>query len=432
MLNVLSKVCEKLALKQFSNFLNRTGRLANHQSGNKKHHSTETLNIMISDFLLNAMDNKKLTALVLLDLSKAFDSIDHIILLRKLRRIGVSDQALRWFRSYLSDRKQFVRIGSATSETLPITHGVPQGAILSPLLFCIYINDLPSVPQALNLESFVDDSKVFMSFHIDDITNAKKKIEEDLHLVATWCFQNSLLINPEKTKFLLIGTRQLLGKVPDVITLSFLGEEIIPVSSAKDLGMSLDNNLTYDHHIRNLVSSSMSKLCQINRVRHNFDSNTLRAIVAALVMSKLYYCSTVWSNTSTTNINKLQAVQNFAVRIITNTRKYDHITPVLSSIGWLPVKKHLEYRDSLMTYKCMKGLAPPYLCNLFLTRSDVHDVNTRNKDMLHVPQYKTASGQRSFRYRAVKIWNTTDDNLKNLPFGIFKSKLKDKMLAETF
>ena len=130
MLNVLSKVCEKLALKQFSNFLNRTGRLSNHQSGNKKHHSTETLNIMISDFLLNAMDNKKLTALVLLDLSKAFDSIDHIILLRKLRRIGVSDQALRWFRSYLSDRKQFVRIGSATSETLPITHGVPQGAIL--------------------------------------------------------------------------------------------------------------------------------------------------------------------------------------------------------------------------------------------------------------------------------------------------------------
>ena len=87
---------------------------------------------------------------------------------------------------------------------------------------------------------------------------------------------------------------------------------------------------------------------------------------------------------------------------------------------------------SLMTYKCMKALAPPYLCNLFLTRSDVHDVNTRNKDMLHVPQYKTASGQRSFRYRAVKIWNTTDDNLKNLPFGTFKSKLKDKMLAETF
>ena len=155
-------------------------------------------------------------------------------------------------------------------------------------------------------------------------------------------------------------------------------------------------------------------------------------LFCGLVMSKLYYCSTVWSNTSTTNINKLQAVQNFAVRIITNTRKYDHITPVLSSIGWLPVKKHLEYRDSLMTYKCMKGLAPPYLCNLFLTRSDVHNVNTRNKDMLHVPQYKTASGQRSFRYRAVKIWNTTDDNLKNLPFGTFKSKLKDKMLAETF
>ena len=157
-------------------------------------------------FLLKSMDNKKLTALVLLDLSKAFDSVDHSILLKKLSNIGVSDEALNWFESYITDRKQFVRIGSSISEVLPITHGGPQGAILSPLLFCIYINDLSRVPQATELESFVDDSKIFMSFPIEDIASAKTKIREDLKLVATWFFENKLLINPEKTKLFLIGT----------------------------------------------------------------------------------------------------------------------------------------------------------------------------------------------------------------------------------
>ena len=299
------------------------------------------------------------TALVLLDLSKAFDSVDHSILLKKLSNIGVSGEALNWFESYITDRKQFVRIGSSVSEVLPITHGVPQGAILSPLLFCIYINDLSRVPQASELESFVDDSKIFMSFPIEDIASGKTKIEEDLKLVAAWFFENKLLINPEKTKLLLIGTRQLLGKLLEETTITFLGEEITPTTNAKDLGLTLDSYLTYDYHIKNVVSSCMAKLCQINRVKDSFDRDSLRLIINALLMSKLYYCSTVWSNTSATNIKKLRAVQNFACRILTNTGRYDHVTPALRAIRWLPVEEHLKYRETLITYKCKHHLTYP-------------------------------------------------------------------------
>ena len=195
------------------------------------------------------MDNKKLSALILIDLSKAFDSISHAILLKKLGDVGASYATVKWFESYLTNRVQKVRIGSSLSVALPITHGVPQGAILSPLLFCIYTNDLPTVTQTCNLNSFVDDSKISFSISVDEISDAKHKLEMDLRLVAEWCCKNTLLINPGKTKFLLVGTRQLLNLLPGNISLNFLNKTIAPVTSITDLRIILDSNLTYNKHI---------------------------------------------------------------------------------------------------------------------------------------------------------------------------------------
>ena len=290
---------------------------------------------MIGYFLLHAMDNERLSALILLDLSKAFDSIGHSILLQKLSLVA-ADKTTKWFESYLTDRTQVVRIGTSTSTPLPITHGVPQGAILLPLLFCIYISDLPLASQVCNPKSYVDDSKIFLSFPIKDAESAERVLEDDLRRVAAWCCKNQLLINPERTKFFMVGTQQLLCRLPNEITISFLGKDITPVSSAKDLGIILDNNLTYDQHIHQLTSSCMTKLCQINRVNNSFD----------IVLRKLFYCSTVWSKSTATNIKKLQAVQNFACRIITKTKKFEHITPALREIKRLTVNEHLHYRDT--------------------------------------------------------------------------------------
>ena len=152
-----SKICERIVLNQLIDYLVRHKRLSKHQSENKKFHSTETHNIFVTNAILESMDNKYLTALLLLDLSKAFDSIKHNILLQKLRSIGVSKTTLEWFKSYLSDRRQFVRLAHQRSETRTITHGVPQGSILDPILFSIYINDLPGIPNLRSLESYVDD-----------------------------------------------------------------------------------------------------------------------------------------------------------------------------------------------------------------------------------------------------------------------------------
>ena len=233
--------------------------------------------------MLEAIDNKNL--LILLDLSKAFDSVSYSILLHKLSCIGASPEAVKWFQDYSTGRSQYMRIGSTKSSARPITHGVPQGAILSPLLFCIYINDLPGSIQSCNLDSYVDDSKLYKSFCIYDLEQTTINLEADLQIAAKWCLEHQLLINPEKTKFLVVRSRPMLQNVPTEMSLTFLGKTIKPVLLAKDLGINLDPYLSYDDHISKLVSSCMRKLCQINRVKDSFDNETLKWSLRHLLLA---------------------------------------------------------------------------------------------------------------------------------------------------
>ena len=422
----MSKICERVALNQLMTYMTTKRRLSKHQSGNKKLHSCETLNVMIINKALEAMDAKKVTLVVLLDLLKAFDIIDHVTLLAKLQAMGASLASLDWFKSYLSEQLQCVRIGAETSSLQGISRGVPQSSILGLALFTIYLNNIPSIPGVCSLESYLDDSKLYLSFPVAEASNMIQQINNDLKQIASWCCYNILLINPEKTKLLVLRTRQMLQRLPADFHVTLLGKKVTPSPSARDLGLQVDSTLSYDEHVTQTVSSCIGSLCQINRVKHLFDARTLERVINALVFSKLYYCSPVWSNTSKKNISKLQKVQNFACRIITGKRKFDHITPVLRELRWLPVTSFLKYTLGVLAFKCVKGLAPSYLCHRFKTRACVHDRNTRYKNNLNTPAYKSASGQRTFLYRAMSFWNSLPCEIRecdNLP--IFKRHLKE-------
>ena len=287
------------------------------------------MTIYTTDQILGAIEKKKISALILLDLSKAFDSISHQRLLQKLSAVGASPAAVSWFQSYLIGRTISAhRLHLVRSTTNYTRSSRPQCAILSPLLFCTYLNDLPDAPQFCQFE-YVDDSKFLLFFPLTDFNDAKIKLEEDLRKVSTWCCENQLLINPDKTKFMFIGTRQLMSSYSVDFSISFTGRTHTPVDSARDLGVIMNSHLTYGSHISYLVSSCLSKLVQINRVKKSFVKDILMLIVSSLLFSKMFYCSSVWSNTSKNNIKRLQLIQNYACRIITSSQKYDHVTPLL-------------------------------------------------------------------------------------------------------
>ena len=417
---MLSKICERIALNQLTSYLTINRRLSAHQSGNKAWHSTETSLINSTDSILKPIDQKKVTAVILLDMSKAFDSINHEILLAKLKHVGVSSSYLSWFKSYLSERYQTVRINSTLSDKLPVVSGVPQGSILGPLLFSIYVNDLSSSIKKCSSESYADDTKLLLSFHINNSSTAVVDLNGDLIRIRNWCFDNLLLLNPEKTKLMIYRSRQMLAKLPE-FRISLLGKDLTPSKSVKDLGVTFDPVLSFDDHILSTVSSCNSTLCQINRAKHAFSKSLLITVINCLVFSKLYYCSSLWSSTSCINKGRLQGVQNFAARVVSNSRKFDHI----------PVKSHLYYRDALLAFKCMNNCAPDYLSSQFRTRREVSCRETRNNHKLDVPLFKTAAGQKTFLYKTTTLWNNIDPALKLCnSFLSFKVKLKHKLLQQ--
>ena len=280
----------------------------------------------------------------------------------------------------------------------------------------VYVNDLPSVPENCSSQCYVDNTKLLMSFQLHDQHAAIAKMNKGLLSIRNWCFDNQLLLSPDKTKLVIFGSRQMTAKVSD-FRLFLLGKELEPVKAARDLGVTLDSNLTYN--IVSTVSSCMSQLGQINRVKHIFYKR-------ALVFSKLFYCSSVWSNTTPANLDKLQAVQKFA-------KKFDHITPLLKGLRWLPIRQQLYFRFAVLVFKCMTRCAPEYLTSKLVRRSAVSTRNTRNSQLLDIPLFRTASGQRTFQYRVTSQWNELQPALKLSPsVTAFKRLLRQKLLYDCF
>src|SRR5437867_4904910 len=305
-----------------------------------KFHSAETALLCIYNDLLVSISKHKLSALVLLDLSAAFDTIDHNILLSRLTsNFGVSGSALSLISSYLSNRSQSVSIQSHFSPSAPISTGVPQGSVLGPLLFCLYTTPLTYLfsNSPVSYHFYADDTQLYISFSSSDSLSHLSILSSTLDSVFDWLTSNRLSVNPSKTEFLLIGTPQQRSKLTSS-TLTFQGTPLSPVSSCRNLGVILDNDLSFKRHISSICSSSFYHIRQLRQVRSSLDRSSATVLANSLVSSKLDYCNSLFNGLPDLSLHRLQLVQNALARVVDPTvLRSHHISPTLRSLHWLPI-----------------------------------------------------------------------------------------------
>ena len=304
------------------------------QSSYRQFHSTETTLIKVMNDILLKMNSQHVTLLILLDLSAAFDTVDHQLLLERLSdEVGIRGTALNWFRSYLSDRSQGVSVHGILSRPFDLNCGVPQGSCLGPLLFIIYVSKLYKIVEHYlpDAHCFADDTQLYLSFKPLGNTaqaDAIQTMEKCIDAVRKWMIHDRLMISDDKTEFLLIGTRQQLDKL-DSCSITVGDNRISPSPCVKNLGSWFDSNLSMTDHINKACNVAFYHLHNLRRIKKYLSRDSLITLVHAFITSRLDYCNGLLFGLPKAQIAKLQRVQNAAARLILGIGKFSHITPAL-------------------------------------------------------------------------------------------------------
>ena len=330
-LPVIAKVFEKVVFDQTYNFLNDNDLLSKEQSGFRHLHSTLTAMLDATDQWYTNMDNGLINAILFVDLKKAFDTIDHEILLGILNRYGFSNQTVELFRNYLSGRTQITVINNVSSGSCEITCGVPQGSILGPLLFLLYINDLPKCQLVSNGRLFADDTN--LTYADNDLNKITSVLNDDLKILQNWLNMNKLSLNVMKTKYMFVASRQRLSNIPEQLDISISGIEIKRVKSFKCLGLELDEGLTWESHVSAIISKVSKVIGVLRRLKSLLPLSALVLIYNSLIQPHFDYCSVIWDNLAGGLGQKLQRMQNRAARIITGSDYYTRSSEILGSLN---------------------------------------------------------------------------------------------------
>ena len=400
-LSVLSKLCEKIVCMQLSAHLVSNSLLAPSQYAYRPCHSTEDAMIDVVEWMTRRIDKGHVVAVTSIDLSKAFDSVDHDVLLTKLRWHGIDH---RWFQSYLDGRRQVVRGGSLS---LTLSHGVPQGSLVGPILFSIFTNDLPSYLPHGRLMSYADDTQLLDSAHPDQLDALKFRQEETLAAVQSYFTSNSLKMNPTKTTLILVGTPNAVKKSSS-FQLNISNCLLTPAPFVKTLGVTIDRTLSWETHISNLVKKCNAVLFCIYKLRHHLTPETRKLLIDAHVFPHILYCLSVWGGAAACHLTRVQKVLNFAARVVSGTRRRDHITPVLEALGWRKISDMVTRRDRIGVFRAQfDPRAPVAIRQLFTPRAAVSERVTRSTmaGALEPPDFRLSMSRRAFSYRAAMSWN---------------------------
>jgi hypothetical protein len=392
---------------------------------------------VLSD-ILEAVDRGDVAALILLDLSAAFDTVDHDILLQRLQlSFGIDGSAHRWFRSYLTDRSQFVRRGLLKSAVSRLLCGVPQGSVLGPILFVLYTADLLSLVEDGGLlpHLYADDTQVYGSCRPSAVAAFSAKVTECVDAVASWMKSNRLQLNSGKTEVLWCTTNRRQHQLPTA-ALKIDGVPVPPVASVRDLGIYVDADLVMRTHVQRTVSRCFAALRQLRQIRRCVSADTLQTLVVSLVLSRLDYGNSVLVGLPAYLVCRLQSVLNASARLVFNLRRYDSVTDTLANLHWLRVPQRVEYKIAVLTYKALNGTGPRYLGPLVRV-ADLpgrQSLRSAGTSRLVVPPVRLATvGSRAFAAAGPRIWNSLPGHVTSAgSLTTFRRLLKTHLFSQSF
>ena len=432
-ISIISKIMEKCVFSQIFNHLENHNLLIPNQSAYRKNHSCETALIKIYNDVLSTLDSSTNVVVALLDFSAAFDTINHEILYKKLNNhFGIRGTALKWIKSFLSERLVKVKINQSFSSGRLWKHGVPQGSVLGPLLFCLYIQEIEEIinKYGLQFHIYADDIQIFCP-----LTSGSPELNilyNCLRDIRSWTSKNSLKLNDLKTKFIEIKTRHsniFLG------TFTILDKSFQCNSFAKNLGVLIDENLSFNNQINDVCRIGFTFIRQLWRISSKIRSVTLKTqLVYSCILSKTDYCNSLYLNLPLKQIKKLQRLLNAALRFIFNIRQRKFSsTTYLKKAHILPINLRIRFKMCVTMFRCINGLAPDYLLELVTKKISLESLRiSTDTTLLHEPHFE----KQNFRNRRVEIsgprqWNILPRSLREIQsLDLFKSKLKTFMFTQ--
>ena len=416
------------------------GMYTSKNSAYKEQHSTETLLVKVHSDIVNNINNKQVTPLVMLDLSAAFDTVSFNILSDIFQnRFNITGNVLTWFETYLRNREQRVVINNAISDRYHVKYGVPQGSCAGSVVFLGYLSSLYDVIDRhmpiVKVGGYADDHQLYLAYNPNDDgseADVLARLRACICDMRAWMLSHRLKINDTKTEFMLLGTSHQLAKV-NIREIAVGNCVIKPVKSLRNLGVVFDQQLKMSDHVNSVCKKGYHQLRRIRQIRKCLNRNAAEEIVHSFVTSHIDYCNALLYNAPKYAVEKLQKLQNAAARVILGARKYDHATPLLQELHWLPVSYRITYKIALLAYKCVTGTAPDYLRELIQVVVPRRVLRSNARVTLKAPKCRTAVGTRAFTWAAPEVSNNLPPHITSSPsVASFKSRLKTFLYKQAY